>query len=246
MRSNSSFIENTYCPSCHSKDNLAIYTDHEWCWSCSRLVFYNYHPRRINDVKDTEVKIVSLPEDIAGYIPAVAHDWIKKYDLTLKELYENNVVWSESRQLLLFPLFDDKHFLWGYQGRYFGSDPKHPKWTSKGNYKNLGKVYHPPLTTPKDSSIILVEDVISAIKISRTTPCLCLFGSFVDLNKICTIYKEKHPKNFIIWLDKDKEKESRLYSLQLNKIGIPTSVISTTLDPKSYSSNEIEQELNKI
>ena len=234
-----SYVKHKPCPACGSRDNLAVYTDHEYCFGCGYILFYNYHPRRLGNVKEQSQKIVSLPEDIAGYIPAVAQDWLKKYDLSQKELFENNVVWSESRQLLLFPLFDDKHFLWGYQGRYFGKDEKHPKWTSKGNYKNLGRVYHPLLTTSKDSSIILVEDIISCIKISRQYNCCCLFGSNIDYNKYISIYNNNKTDGFIIWLDKDKMKESYLFSKKFNDLGIPCSVISTELDPKMYSNEEI-------
>lgn len=234
------YIRHEPCPSCGSRDNLAVYADHEYCFGCGHIKFYNYHSRRINDIKDTGAKIVSLPSDIIPSIPAVADSWIKKYNLTLEELYANRVVWSEFRQLLIFPYFDDKGHLWGWQGRYFGTDPKHPKWTGKGNFKEIDRVYHKnPLTGSKENSIILIEDIISSIKLNRIYNTSCLYGSFIDINKYCRIYKEYKPSSFIIWLDKDKEKESRIMSVKFNNIGLPCRVVSTDKDPKEYNNDQL-------
>lgn len=237
-----SYVKHQPCPKCGSRDNLAVYADHEYCFGCGYVNFYAYHPRRILDTKETTRKIVSLPEDIAPYIPAVADNWIKKYDLTQRELNDNRVVWSEQRSLLVFPYFDEKMFLFGWQGRYFGSDPKHPKWTGSGNFKDMVRVYHPnPLTSSKDTSIIIIEDIISTIKLSRQYNSSCLFGSTVNFNHYITIFNKYKPKEFIIWLDKDKMKESYKYSYSFNKIGIACRVISTDLDPKLYSNDEIRR-----
>lgn len=239
------YVRHEPCPSCGSRDNLAVYTDHEFCFGCGHLEFYNYHNRRIQDVKESNEKIVSLPEDIVTTIPAIADSWIKKYDLTLRELYDNRVVWSEYRQLLIFPYFDEKNHLWGWQGRYFGKDPRHPKWTGKGNFKERIKVYSPLTGFVKDGIILIEEDIVSVIKTSRLYNSTCLFGSFVDLNKYCNIYKLYKPKAFYIWLDADKRKEAHLYSIALNKLGIPCSVIYTEKDPKEYKNEEVIEIVEK-
>jgi len=237
----SDFVEHTPCPKCHSRDNLGVYTDHEYCFGCGHIHFYNYHNRRILGSKDTGERIVSLPDDIVSYVPAVASEWIKKYDLTQKELYDNRVVWSDLRELLIFPYFDDQNHLWGWQGRYFGSNPKHPKWVGKGNFKERTKVYG-----KTSESIVIVEDIISCIKVSRVTGALPLFGSFVDLNKICFLYKEVKPKKYVLWLDRDKVKESYVYCTTILKLGIPCEVVSTHKDPKEFSFNEIKELLKII
>ena len=41
--------------------------------------------------------------------------------------------------------------------------------------------------------------------------------------------------------DKDKEKESRLFSLYLNNLGLYSEVRVTNLDPKEYSTEEIRR-----
>lgn len=162
--------------------------------------------------------------------------------MTQRELYDNKVVWSDFRQLLIFPYFDDQSHLWGWQGRYFGDDPKHPKWTGKGNFKERIKIY---LTkTEEDSRIVLTEDIISTIKVQRLCNSSCLHGSYIDINKYIKIYKDYKPKSFIIWLDKDKRKESYQYCSAFNKLGIPCEVVSTEQDPKTFSTEELKEILS--
>lgn len=183
---------------------------------------------------------MSLPEDIAPYIPSVADSWLKQYELTQNELIVNRVVWSEAKQYLIFPYFDDKNFLYGWQGRYFGDNPKHPKWIGHGNFKAVAMVWK-PLTEPKDNSIIIVEDVVSTIKIQRLYNSNCLFGSSIDYSKYITLYNKYKPRELVLWLDKDKRKESYQYSLNLNKLGLPCRVVSTDLDPKFYSTEQLRR-----
>lgn len=241
----SDFVEHTPCPKCGSRDNLGVYTDHEYCFGCGHIHFYNYHNRRILGSKDTGERIVSLPDDIVSYVPAVASEWIKKYDLTQKELYDNRVVWSDLRELLIFPYFDDQNHLWGWQGRYFGSNPKHPKWIGHGNFKQRTKVYRQGLLTiPEKEPILIVEDIISTIKLSRIYNTTCIYGSFIDINKYITIYNNYKVKEIIIWLDKDKQKESYQYMSSFSKLGIPCSVTSTLLDPKDYTTEQVKEILS--
>lgn len=237
----STYVEHRACPSCGSRDNLAIYTDHEYCFGCGHIVFYNYHTRRIQGAKEVSKKNVSLPEDIQPYIPAIADSWLKQYELTQNELLVNRVVWSEYRQLLVFPYFDDKNYLYGWQGRYFGANPTHPKWIGHGNFKKTAAIWKNSLTSIKESSIILVEDIISCIKIQRLYNSSCLFGSSININNYITLYNKYNLKEIIIWLDKDKMKESYQYSLSFNKLGINSRVISTDLDPKYYSTEQLRR-----
>lgn len=233
----SSFVEHSSCPSCGSRDNLGVFTDHEYCFGCGYILFYNYLRRKELNIPEKQ-SIVSLPTDIVPYIPAIAGNWLKKYELTTQELIKHRVVWSEYRQLLIFPYFSEDNYLYGYQGRYFGTDKTHPKWTGKGNFKEHVNVY---LTNTTNKCILIIEDIISSIKLNRLYNTSCLFGSIIDINKYISIYKKYKPNEFIIWLDRDKRKESYLYSKELNSLGIPTRVMSTPKDPKEYTTEEVKE-----
>jgi Zn ribbon nucleic-acid-binding protein len=235
----STFIEHTSCPQCGSKDNLAVYTDHEWCFGCGywKKTGVDYEYRHQLNEPDQRT-IIYLPEDVSTAYPGLAEDWIKKYELSINTLYKNYVLWSESRKLLIFPIYDDKHNLWGWQGRYFGEDKTHPKWTSKGKYKDLIQIFNS--TKAKESGIIVVEDLISAVKLSQEYATTCLYGSYVDTAKFININNIYEPRELILWLDHDKRKESYGFSIKLNNIGIKTRSIISIKDPKEYSLQDIK------
>ena len=78
-------------------------------------------------------------------------------------------------------------------------DKRTPKWDTHGN---SGDVFH--ILGDADRSrdiIVLVEDIVSAIKVSRYVPCMPLFGSEVirRLPRLARITKA-----LLIWLDPDK------------------------------------------
>lgn len=50
----STFIRHDSCPSCGSKDNLAVYSDHEYCFGCEYHKKYKNGDEPIEDVADVE------------------------------------------------------------------------------------------------------------------------------------------------------------------------------------------------
>ena len=170
----SEFIRHKPCPNCGSRDKLAEYTDHSYCFGCG----YTIKAKVKTKPAYKPPALTAIPDDCEPYIPAKASDWLQQYQLTANELIFNKVMWSESRDLLVFPYFGQYNELLGWQGRYFGDNPKHPKWFTKGNVKDfihiigLDKTY-------KNSTIVYVEDIISAIKVGRVYGCVPIFGSFV-------------------------------------------------------------------
>lgn len=144
--------------------------------------------------------------------------------------------WSEQRSLLIFPYYIEGTLV-GWQGRYFGTDPKHPKWFSKGKLDSF--VY----TLGKESdTIVLTEDIVSAIKVSSLQKSSPIFGSviskhrFLALTHIC--------KNVIIWLDPDKQKEAVKFANLGRLFGLNCSVILSAKDPKEHTYDEIRKLLN--
>ncbi len=227
----SDFLYHTSCPSCGSRDNLAVYTDHQYCFGCGYTKHYNYS-ERIS--KKVPTKTLFLPDDVATIIPYQADEWIRKYGLTQTELITNRVVWSESFKMLIF-LYVKDGILKGWQGRYFGTDKSKPKWWNQGNLRDLDWLIKPKYNLD-NKDIIIVEDIVSAIKVGRLYNCKPLFGSYIDISTIYNIYKDY---NIFLWLDLDKRLESYKVSSKLNTIGISSRVIVTKNDPKDYSTDEI-------
>ena len=222
----SSFIRHLPCKSCGSRDNLGEYTDHFWCCGCG---FY-----------EEKTDLMSLRERLAGtnykpvymeslaftkHIPKKAMKWLLQNRINLKEIEEYNILWCQDNETLILVHTDEY-----WQGRHFGNYGI--KYLSKGRK---------PLTIYGDSDIIiLVEDVLSAIKIARLSPEYCampLLGSSLSTEheeSLRDLFKTIH-----VWLDRDKAKQGIKMSRNLRQKGINTKSIITDLDPKEYNEGEI-------
>lgn len=231
-------IKHQQCPECakigndNSKDNLAIYSDGgEHCFSCGYHIFGNKITAYKNRNIIVEPPAVVLPEDVEMSYPENALAWIEQYELTHNQLMQHRVMWSQERSLLVFPYYHDNH-LKAWQGRYFGENKHHPKWIT------YGKIHAFNYTLGKASpTIIVVEDIISAIKVSRFQQTLPLFGSFLSTTLLLTLRQQW--ENIIIWLDPDKQKESVEFSKTAALFFNKSQVVLTTKDPKELSYKNI-------
>lgn len=236
-------VTKSKCPACASigrdkhSDNLITYPDGgSHCFSCGyhrngRESFQSrLKPPTANDqpLGDT----YPLPADSIAQIPEKALSWLKSFNITAKELIENRICWSESRQLLLFP-YDNC-----WQGRYFGDSTSFPRWYSKGPLDSI--LWGKGLETCSSSGIILCEDIISVIAVGRHFPTLCLFGSNPSRAKLGRIINHLSD-NIVWWLDYDKRHEANRNVLYLQQIGFSSQAIITEKDPKCYTNQEIIQ-----
>lgn len=167
-------LRNERCPECaklgrdRHGDNLGVYSDGScFCWACG----YRKSGNAISAVKrpqsDREdTPAVVLPSDVDTYLPAVARQWLGSYALSEHDFIRNRLLWSEQRQLLVFPYFDKYHNLVAWQGRNFEKDSKWPKWFSKGDLKTLYHIL--PIKETYSGSVVVVEDIVSAIKVGAT------------------------------------------------------------------------------
>jgi len=176
-------VKHTRCPKCQengkdrSGNNLAIYDDgSSYCFSCGfsetatgiqRFTTKKVEPRRG----------ISLPADVDEFLPEVARNFLKQYELTEHDTKVNLVLWSSTWERLCFPIFDDTGLI-AWQGRYLGNDPKKAKWFSQGDLKNIIHL----VGHRSSEQVVLTEDLISAIKVGKVSN-LCaspIFGSHIS------------------------------------------------------------------
>ncbi len=225
------------CPVCPSSD---AYT--EWGNGTAKCFSCGYRPRdsveatlqRLKSSHENEKKNwVSLPADYNHYIPPKALVWLQKYGITDKEMRKHRIGYSEEKSLLVFPVFFDAELLM-WQGRYFGEDQDFRKWTTHGSKD----VFYLPEEW-EDDTIVVVEDIVSAIKVSRIINCTCLFGSAMPdrlLRRTQALFKRAK-----VWLDPDKKKESIEMAMAMIERGIPTTVVLTDRDPKEYPTADLRE-----
>lgn len=229
------------CPKCASRgmdtsgDNLIVYSDgHKWCFGCGYHVPGDIRSRLRKEESFEEPSIV-LPHDCDYSYPKKALEWCSKYYLTKNDLLVNHVVWSESYQRLFFPVFDQTGLL-GFQGRYFGNEDK-VKWWGKGDLKNIQHI----LGTNDRPIIVLTEDIISAIRVSKYYRAMPLFGCHLPLKlfeRLSIQFKE-----IVIWLDPDKRKEAIVGCPKASSVGLKCQIIFSDKDPKEYDDETLKEYL---
>ena len=208
-------IGHEQCPKCAAKgkdrnnDNLGVYSDGSvYCFSCgyfrssSNLAYLQTKLKHHKIATRTEL---ALPYDADSRLPRQAQEWLNQYSLTDTEKKLNHLLWSEHWQRLIFPYFvDDSLVAW--QGRSFTDTKK--KWFSQGNLEKVLYI----VGNKGQSTIVLTEDIISAIKVARI-PTVCaspIFGSHISTKRILRL--SKFYDTIYVWLDKDKEKEATKFS----------------------------------
>ncbi len=237
-------IEHTQCPECakkgedRSKDNLGIYEDGSaYCFKCGYVTGGSHVKRSViskERVKKEESKI-TFPFDATTELHPKALMYLSKYGFTREEIIKHELLWSDYYQRLIFPVRDRDGTLMGWTGRLIdseqdkGIDKSKPKWYTKGFIKDSMYILY---NNSNNSSITIVEDIISGIVLSRICNVLVLFGSTISKD---TIYKLSMIFSKVtVWLDFDKRIEGLKYTLALRNNGIKAISRYTTVDPKDF------------
>lgn len=241
---NSYLVRQERCPECaksgkdRAGNNLAVYSDnHIHCYSCGYHVSSSGLSRfkeRNQPTKQRHHEVL-LPSDCDVVYPIRTLEWIGHYDLTRNDLLNNNVLWSESYQRLIFPVYGDSGLI-AYQGRYFGEE-KRTKWWGVGNLSNC---FH--ILGKSNSQLVLVEDIVSAIKLSKFTMAMPLFGSHVGavrFKRLYSLFKDKVEVS--IYLDPDKRSESIVEARRGMLCGLRTRVVYSNADPKEESYEDLKK-----
>lgn len=230
------FVRFKGCEKCGSRDNVGVYDDgSSWCFGChayspaSSMAFVPTRDVREENGSDGEVLRgllgrESLPERVVRYL--------NEYQLTVEDILHSGGGWNPSRSLLTFPYYDKEGTLVCVQGRNFGD--RGPKYFNRGSTYQvvdlIGK--HSP------TSVVITEDKLSAIKVSKVTNAFPALGTQVQLHKLVWL-KAQGVQNLYLWLDRDKWKEGVEICDKAKWLGLSTRAIYSELDPKSYSLEQI-------
>ena len=268
----STFTHNEACPKCRengedrSGDNLARYTDGSgYCWKCKHVVVADNYINQFLSKRDGALsgkhrpvtRKIHLPEDCQPTFSDEVLAWINQYELSESDLLNVGTLYSHNGiektyknqrikldRLLCFPFWDKDNLL-GYQARVFGSNKDKGKWYTKGDVQTIvnilfcGKVGQ----GKNDASrVVLTEDVISALKVSKLgIRAMPLFG--VNIKSRIAQFRVLKPLELIIFLDPDMHKHSLLEAATLRLNGFKVHTILSDKDPKEYSYKELKNVL---
>jgi hypothetical protein len=233
------------CPKCREQgrdragDNLGCYSDGSaHCFSCGyhRFVkgYIKKEPKYVNENQAV------LPADFTRDIPADAWRWVLQYGLSYS-YWKKYCGYSESTSRLVFTVGDPPRFS---IGRYIGNDAgeraktdrtfrKWTTWGDRGEYTEF-------LGRDNPGEVALVEDLISAHKVSQITPCIPLFGTRINDATLRELREYNRP--VVLWLDADQKTLliPKVHRLQFF-LEVPIRTITTSLDPKYYSLSDIKE-----
>lgn len=236
------FTHHSRCPKCadigkdRNGNNLANYSDgSDYCFSCG---YFSKSKGNVTHYEFTPKSII-FPSDATSSYPTQVKTYLDKYNLTSELCTKHLIMWSPYRERLCFPFFDDTGLI-GWQGRSF--NPEKSKWYSQGDLKSILHI----LGNKQTQQLIFTEDLISSICLNQKAEVCSspLFGSHLAIDKLQR-YKLLNINKFILWLDKDKEKESLKYSYKARQLGYDCISLVTDKDPKDYDQETIKNLLTE-
>jgi len=249
------FIGHEVCPKCRdsgrdrSGNNLGVWDDHKFCFSCKyyedssgrSLEFLKTHFQSVESTNNNNDGNIDFPSDCSGNIRIDALAWIKKYGITDLEIEKNSISWSDRKQMLVFPLDIRDNVVHVWHGRYFGVNKEYPKYLTKGTKNDL---YH--ILGENDETLVICEDLISAIKISRKYKAMPMFGSSLNRRQMFHIANFFGYKNSLtLWFDPDKTQDALRLKTRAEFYFNHVGVVVSDADPKDHSDMEIESYVRK-
>ena len=233
----SHFLYNERCPKCSrngadkSGNNLAVYSDtHKYCFACGYIdkgdIIERYKVKLNTERVEKNVNFFNRSD----FIDKEAIIYLKKYGLTDKEIYDN-YFWDSSGYFV----FDGGSYQNARNFTGLGA-----KYITRGVIRNN----EPIMQNTQNDTIIIVEDAISAIKVSRVLPSVPIHNSIIPLELILRL--SKRFKKLFVWLDKDKNFSALKQAGNARLLFDEVRTIWTDLDPKCYSETEIKKYLNVI
>ena len=246
-------------PSCSEGKNKALAiakTGQGWVWHCHRCEQHgfksaeNLSPQRTMDwIKSAKEKPqvykrdIKLPEDFTVTIPLKGKAWLYGKGITDEQIKRYNFGYSSHYDRVILPVYEHiiakKLIFW--EGRYLGTpDRDHPKYmkVSESNRKDIYFI----ADGNKSETVVLVEDILSAVRVGEVTDCYAMLYAFVPDIVVWTL--SKLYKNIIIWLDPDKQSDMVDYVLRYRSFGLNVHIMISALDPKCYTAGEIERRVN--
>ncbi|MHC4640085.1 MAG: hypothetical protein ACYS32_00470 [Planctomycetota bacterium] len=251
------------CPSNPNKDRCLVITRIEagWKYYCHRCgekgvkSTRSFSPEEYKRWVSTSgraipensaVAKVTLPQGFTTDIPAPGLAWLYKYDLSDQDISFFNIGYTPRLNRVILPVYRDDGKLIYWQGRNLGTvTEQSPKYC---NVRAVRTDVWMDLTSddisPEGDRVVLVEDILSAIRVSKTEPTIGLLFAYIPDPLVLSLAKEY--EQIILWLDPDKQNRMVKRVNRYRAFGINVVMIRASQDPKFYSAKEINQKLMEV
>lgn len=188
------------------------------------------------DVKPVKtVADMQLPHDYTRDIPPEGLLYLYRRGLKDSEIKRWKIGYSPRYDRIIFPVYDG-HKLVFYEGRTLGKiDKDNPKYMKV--YQSNARDTYFVARTIFSSEVVVVEDIVSAIRVSRVVDAYALLSTHV-LDSLILQLCQKYDRIYL-WLDPDKRSKCVGLMRRYQALSIPVHLIFSDKDPKFYSDEEI-------
>jgi hypothetical protein len=242
------------CPeNCGSGEKLSV--NHSiksyWC-NCYRCGFADSEfkgaqslaeLKRINDLNEAAATIeltLELPKDFTNDIPLHGRIWLYGGGISEPTWSKYNIGYSKYLDRVILPVYDDSGNLEWYQCRALHSGQK-PKYLQPARDRSKVMFRVGP-SGGDDKRVVLVEDILSAIRVGQHIPTRSLLGTKITDSQASELAEYSR---VITWLDSDRAGRQGSYKIR-RTLSLITDVgdIVTEKDPKELSDKEIRNYLS--
>lgn len=226
------YLHHTQCPNCAemgkdtARDNLAVYSDGStYCFGCNTYTKGDSLPTK----KEKPVYELVLTNKIPEKLRTHLRQYLSDNEIDDWFQYEPNM----DRYIFHYK---------GEEGTFW--EARNPEKKPK-SIQNGKKPFFPLINLEDETNtLVIVEDLISAICVGRYFSSLPLFGSFIRPEWIGEITKSKLFNRVFVWLDEDKTQTAIDISRKISILK-PSYVIRTKEDPKAIFEEEMREILNE-
>ena len=184
------------CPKCgggHKSKPFCIYENGWWCFACGYVKAsdraFSIYPKmssKLNNYPEITLNINEYSLDALTYLT--------QYNITTDDIYKHKIGFRKAFNSLVFPITYDNKVV-GWQERSLN------KRFITGEGTKI-----PSLFKEHDNkTVVLVEDYLSAIRVSKQYNTVCLWGVKISHEYLSQLFRKFDV--IITWLDNDKEKD---------------------------------------
>jgi hypothetical protein len=193
--------------------------------------------RELNEQAETIELTLELPDDYTTEIPLHGRLWLYGGGLTESVWRENRIGYSPSLDRVILPVYDNESNLIWYQCRALLKGQK-PKYLQPSRNRDR-VVFHKRPDKGTNERAVVVEDVLSAIRVGRHIPTYSLLGTKITSGQASMLAEYN---KITTWLDPDRAGRHGAYKIR-KTLGLLTEVdnIVTEKDPKELSDKQIKE-----
>jgi hypothetical protein len=175
-------------------------------------------------------------------IPLAGRSMFKqRFGLEDNDLEFAGVRWAPESDRYSFPVENPRGVNKGLTLRTFHEHSIHPKWEAFPNYKDVCWQGWYVRSWTRKMPVVVVEDALSALKVSRQYRAAFLNGTDINLDKMSEMIGEAGDAGVIIALDKDaSEKAINLLQKYSFFLGGMATCVQLEVDLKFFSDSQIK------